>query len=348
MRYPAVLVFVAGCSFFARPGEGQPARGNQARIDLKPPSVAVGVLDGDPSQQFGDLTAVASQRGARFAVLDARLGVLRIFDTDGKSVGQSGRSGSGPGEFRVPTALVPVGGDTVAVLDQSLSRVSFFNTAVATDGFVRSFQLDVPSRDFCGLGKWLFVAGFRARDSSTIRRIDLAGTELGAFGQPFPNSQDMGLARMVSLQTRIACLPAQRLVVLASDWYPIVRAHDATTGELRWTMSLSHFEQTVIEPSGGGGVRFRPPKSQTIHKIVAILPLDSALVLVQLERTAKPSADAPVIKSFELRLVRADTGTEVGSQTGFLRALASDGSTLFLADTTDYPRLLRAEYVLKK
>jgi hypothetical protein len=315
---------------------------------LRPPDLTVGVLEGNVSEQFGELTAMAPQRGGRFAVLDARLGALRVFDAKGAAATSLGRPGSGPGEFRVPTSLAVISEDTVAVLDHSLSRISFFNTSgESKSGFVRSFQLDVPSRDFCALGKWLFVAGFRARDTSIVRRIDLAGAERDAFGDPFPNVLDLGLARMVSLQLRITCVPEKGLVLVASDWYPTIRAYTASTGELKWAASLKDFEQTVIEATAEGGVGFRPPPSQAIHKIVGLIPLDTSVVLVQLERTSRERPGAKATKVYEARLVRSATGEQIGSQAPFLRVLAATRSTLYLSDTTDYPKALRAEYQVR-
>jgi len=294
---------------------------------------------------------VAPQRGGRFALLDARLATLKVFDRQGLPLAEHGRSGSGPGEFRVPTAMVAITADTVAVLDHSLSRISFFNTAMTKNAYVRSFQLEVPSRDFCLVKPWMFLASFRAKDTTMVRRIDFDGTELGAFGAPFPEGgTDLGLSRMVSLQAKIACFPTERLVLLASDWFPTIRAYDAESGSLRWTTNLSKFEQTDIEATGNGGVSFRPPKGLALHKVLAIVALEGGVALVQLERSWKdsPGPKAQVERQFEIRLLRTDTGKELGSQVGLPVALVSDGTTLFLSDTTDYPKVLRAEYAIKK
>lgn len=319
------------------------AQSTLTTIDLKPPSLAVGVLEGNPKEQFGELTSAVGQRGGRFAVLDARGGTLRVYDERGNMVREHGRLGSGPGEFRFPRAMIATSGDTVAVLDLSLSRVSFFSTNT-TRGFARSFQLDVPAWDFCRLDNWLFVAGFRARDSSIVRRLDLQGTELSAFGDPFPAKARMTVASVVSMQTAIACHPAQNLILVASAWYPFVRAYDAQTGATRWNGTLSGFEQTIIEPVDGG-VSFRGPKSGFVHRVERIIPLDSTLVLVQLIRFPDvPNALSEA--TYYARLLRADTGREVGTSIG-LHALAADGKSLFVADTTEYPRLIRTGYSVR-
>ena len=321
------------------------AQSSPARIDLKSPSVSIGVLDGNPKEQFGELSAVAAQRGGRVAILDAKTGLLRVFDSLGTIVGEHGRLGSGPGEFRFPRAMVGIGWDTVAVLDHGLSRVSFFNTTVPARGYARSFKLDVPAWDFCGLGKWVFVSGYRARDSSVVRKLDLRGAELGAFGTPFTEIKNPIASGMVAVQTAIGCHPRTNLILVAHALYPVVRAYDAATGALKWTSTLSDFERTIIEVVEGG-VRFSGPKSGVTDMVEKLLPLDSTLVLVQLVRYPD-TRDALLHAKYEIRLLRADTGKEVGRQRG-LHVLRAEEKMLFISDTTEYPRLISTGYSIHR
>jgi sugar lactone lactonase YvrE len=63
------------------------------------------------------------------------------FDKDGNWVKSWGEKGTGPGQFRLPHAIVIDRNDNVYVADRSNARVQVFNT----DGeFLRMFKIDVP------------------------------------------------------------------------------------------------------------------------------------------------------------------------------------------------------------
>lgn len=78
---------------------------------------------GDPG--FSMPTAVARTRDG-FVVADAGTGQLRFFDPQGKPTRTVGRTGRGPGEFQFIGWIGTLPGDSVAVWDPSLRRVSIF------------------------------------------------------------------------------------------------------------------------------------------------------------------------------------------------------------------------------
>src|SRR5690606_11221448 len=87
----------------------------------------IGVAEGDPEYQFGNITGIDADSGGRIYVLDQQARQVRICDAPGTLLRTVGRGGSGPGEFS-PAAgpLFVVRGDTVLVADVMLQRMNRF------------------------------------------------------------------------------------------------------------------------------------------------------------------------------------------------------------------------------
>ena len=86
----------------------------------------LGLLEGDPTQMFGDVTALSvdESRGVLF-VLD-RLGHrLSAFTIAGQFIDWAGGQGAGPGEFTRPVAMVSAWG-SVHVVDWGQNRLTRF------------------------------------------------------------------------------------------------------------------------------------------------------------------------------------------------------------------------------
>jgi hypothetical protein len=122
---------------------------------------------------------------------------VRVFDLDGKLVGEIGRDGEGPGEFRVLASLFRWSTDSVVVWDPGLRRLTIFHKA---GGFGRMIQSEaVAARS--PLNPWRVVMlsggaylvvyrdgrsnrhqGF-SRDSVFVRVFDAAGRATADIGR---------------------------------------------------------------------------------------------------------------------------------------------------------------------
>lgn len=89
------------------------------------PEVSIGVLEGDPVEQFGSIRAGALGPHGMY-VLDGSYNEVRVFDVTGRHVMSLGREGEGPGEFQNPTGLVVGLDSTITVWDRSLRRLTVF------------------------------------------------------------------------------------------------------------------------------------------------------------------------------------------------------------------------------
>ncbi|HEY8470714.1 MAG TPA: 6-bladed beta-propeller [Longimicrobiales bacterium] len=114
----------AGVVIVENPGTGVWRPGEQWSVVEE---LRIGVAEGDPDYQFGNVAGIDADSDGRIYVLDQQAQELRIFDAQGTLLRTVGRAGSGPGEFSPGAGPVVVGrGDTVLVPDILLQRVNRF------------------------------------------------------------------------------------------------------------------------------------------------------------------------------------------------------------------------------
>jgi hypothetical protein len=97
----------------------------------------IGALDGDEEEMFGSVGAVVVTNGGTLVIADTRLLALRLFSPNGTYLGDAGREGEGPGEYRSLEGVRPHP-EGFAVWDPRNARVSVFNEAGA---FLRSIRV---------------------------------------------------------------------------------------------------------------------------------------------------------------------------------------------------------------
>ena len=114
----------AGVVIVENPGTGVWRPGEQWTVVEE---LRIGVAEGDPDYQFGNVGGIDVDSDGRIYVLDQQAQELKIFDAQGTLLRRVGRAGSGPGEFSPNAGPVLVGrGDTVLVPDIMLQRVNRF------------------------------------------------------------------------------------------------------------------------------------------------------------------------------------------------------------------------------
>lgn len=80
------------------------------------PEVRIGVLEGDESYLLGSVRGLAVSPDGDIFVLDSQVPVLRRYGQDGVHLGDLGRSGGGPGEYKSPDGGLAVLSDGRIVL----------------------------------------------------------------------------------------------------------------------------------------------------------------------------------------------------------------------------------------
>jgi hypothetical protein len=112
-----LAALVLGCGAGDTPG-GDTAAGPNA-----PEAVTLTTPEATFAEGFTALTAVHELPDGRVLALDSRERTLQIIDLAAKTSTTVGRRGSGPGEYSLPIALLPLRADTIGVVDEAKQRV---------------------------------------------------------------------------------------------------------------------------------------------------------------------------------------------------------------------------------
>lgn len=91
--------------------------------------VAIGVLDGAPEYQFGNIRAITVGADEHIYVLDGHGPVVRMYAPGGTYLQDVGREGEGPGEYKRPdSGLVFLPDGRLALRDPGNGRISVYST----------------------------------------------------------------------------------------------------------------------------------------------------------------------------------------------------------------------------
>lgn len=163
-RIASLLVML---SLFA----GQSARS----ADIAITEVArVGVLEGDADYMFGRISFVSALGSGGVVVADYQLEQIRVYDADGRYVGDIGSAGEGPGEYeRVRGMRLLPDGQLVTL--SAPARVTFFD--VATREYISDFDLT----------SHLFSSRMLAHDSEGFLYVRASG-ESGSQARSRPSN----------------------------------------------------------------------------------------------------------------------------------------------------------------
>ncbi|MEJ2239049.1 MAG: hypothetical protein P8X82_12185 [Gemmatimonadales bacterium] len=109
------------------------------------PLLDIGTLENDPDYEFYSVANAIQLPDGRIVVGNRGTNQIRFYDESGVHLMDAGGDGEGPGEFRLISWVRRYRGDSIAVNDGNLARVSIFDS----DGrFVRS----IPVRAIDGAG----------------------------------------------------------------------------------------------------------------------------------------------------------------------------------------------------
>lgn len=92
------------------------------------PVISIGKIEGEEPYLFEEIVGARRTAAGRIVVANGGGGQdLRVFDSEGQFLRSAGRSGAGPGEFQRLGRLMGYRGDSVAVWDGRLRRISVFD-----------------------------------------------------------------------------------------------------------------------------------------------------------------------------------------------------------------------------
>jgi hypothetical protein len=126
----------AGVAVVQNPAVGLWAQGEGPTVTEV---LRIGVAEGAPEYQFGQITGVSVDADGQIYVMDSQAQEVRVYDQSGAFRSKIGRPGAGPGELS-PAAAAPLFGlgDTLFLPDLVQQRVNLF---LRNGTFLRSFRI---------------------------------------------------------------------------------------------------------------------------------------------------------------------------------------------------------------
>jgi hypothetical protein len=154
----------------------------------------------------------------RYYVGDRSSGEVFVYSAQGTYLGEFGREGEGPGEFKGFVGVIDWPGDTILAVDYGLGRLSIFGPDWE---FVHSVRPEVPfGRGMLRVGNLIVVnpsRGFQLSGQSPIQAIDVEGKVVRGFGPPAQEDREHPFA---TLRTT-APYSADSFLVAHNDRYRI-------------------------------------------------------------------------------------------------------------------------------
>jgi hypothetical protein len=259
--------------------------------------VRIGALDGDEVYTLGDVSDVAVSPDGTIWAADRQARAIRRYDRDGRSIGSTGRSGEGPGEFNSIAGLERLSDGRFAAWDPVLLRFSLFSE----DGeFEKTIGVRTPiillrNRD-----------GFRVDDQSRLHilsaeifpeatdrpkvqliwiRVDTTGVVLDTIPVPAPQtdgpsagskSYEFGTMAPFSIVTRSALSPKGYLVLGRNSTYAL--HHPLPDGRIQriersWSpVSVGREERAEFQALGDASRRGRRDLVETSTSVPRTKP----------------------------------------------------------------------------
>lgn len=108
----------------------RPAWGEGEAWTVRPePTLTIGALEGPEEYQLVDVADAARQSDGDVVVADRGSRTVRLYDSRGALVRDLGGPGSGPGEFQDPGPVLVTAGDSVAVWDGQMMRLTRYGAS---------------------------------------------------------------------------------------------------------------------------------------------------------------------------------------------------------------------------
>lgn len=229
--------------------------------------------------EFGHVQRALLFPADHATILDSRLNTLHTFALTGRLVASVARPGSGPGEFRVPKAVVTAGKTVIAVLDAGKAEIISFSWRENRWHYENARRVPTHIEDVCLLDHRLFGVGNSFRDSTiahVLKWSDSSDDEERSFGSPLATGTPLRRA-VLSKGLRVAC--GTNRIIVAGRWSPEIRGY-APAGNLLWVHHLRPFEPVELEERGRG-VIFRPGPNGRVHVVAELGVWGTSLVYVQ-------------------------------------------------------------------
>jgi hypothetical protein len=139
-RWGGIITDSAGVTMVANPAEGIWGEADRWTVEEE---LRIGVVEGNPDYQFGDVWGLAVDSRGRIFVLDFQAQHIKVFSPEGEYQQTIGRRGGGPGELLGAVSVLMGPGDTLLVPDNRALR---FNRYAPDGSSAGSFRIEIEER----------------------------------------------------------------------------------------------------------------------------------------------------------------------------------------------------------
>lgn len=207
--------------------------------------------DGPDYEMLGEIRDVTHDRDGRLYLLDASVGTVRIFNSDGSYAGSFGKAGTGPGELTYAYNLaVSDSGTVAAVVTGSGVTVVFKRTERGDFVYRNSFQHSgIVTDDACIMNGHLYLLGYKPDASGNIYKLSLEGDLISIFGRLY-KSRNTFVVSSLSSRGQIACMGRSGIIGAIKEQVPALTGY-SEDGSALWTVRIRGIKPAPVEEHGG-------------------------------------------------------------------------------------------------
>jgi hypothetical protein len=133
-RWAGTITDSAGVTIVSNPAEGIWTGADRWTVEEE---LKIGVVEGDPDYQFGEIWGITVDSRGRIFVLDFHAQHIQVYSPDGVYQQTVGAPGAGPGELRGAVAVLMGPGDTLLVQDNRAIRFNRYSPDGSSAGGFR-------------------------------------------------------------------------------------------------------------------------------------------------------------------------------------------------------------------
>lgn len=287
-------------------------------------------------EYFGDWLDAALLPNGSAVLWDPRLRRLTLVNARGKSA-LLGRVGSGPGEIRHASALLPNMKGLFGILDDALYRLTLYDLASGTAKFVRSYPTQQQPRRACSIDTSYIGLGIDPTDNTMFRVFPLGGTPHSGFALP-PDTGSYFRNTQLALGP-LLCLSEQKRIMVALRTGELVAY--GLDGKFVWRKSIPDFEPEMFEQRPNGVIRtgLIPADANRSRLVTSLVRLNDSIGVIQLGEYQRSTEGDSAIRFVGMRSKLFDlrSGLIVGSQNDLPHILSATRDFLLLFDREPEP-----------
>lgn len=201
--------------------------------------------DGEEYELLSRVTDLATDGKGTIFILDGMpwsnpsspTKTVHVIDTQANYLGNFGRAGEGPGEFRNPEVLmVADGGDMVMVVGSRQQVMVFRRTESGAFEFDRNLRTKTGGRAGCIMRDHLYLFGYDLASGHVVHKYTMDGEYVTGFGAPY-EYENPGVVEFLLSLAGISCNEPHGIVALVPSVFPVMMAYTAA-GELLWVIRV--------------------------------------------------------------------------------------------------------------